>query len=146
MASQNYFSIYRDRRNMENYAATEPGADNAETTKGPKAIFQWLALFLGVIIQPFYAYYKEHGGEELDIATVYGAKWFVAFALVVSIVAFPAVYRKAFDADKPNWLQMIPIFTAGLGWQTIVDTVVGKEPEVIEVSASIIMFINGLVV
>ncbi|WP_298894640.1 hypothetical protein [uncultured Psychroserpens sp.] len=121
MASQNYFSLYRNRENTSIFKSDVQGENDPST--GPKAIFQWLALFAGVLIQPFYAFYKEARNFGTP-SEVYQDYYFVVFALIVSIVAFPTVYRKAFDANRPKWMQLIPVFTAGLGWQTIVDTAV----------------------
>lgn len=145
MASQNYFSLYR--RDSER-SIFKSDTDGDPSTGGPKAIFQWLALFIGVLIQPFYAFYKEARNFGSP-GEVYQDYYFVVFALIVSVVAFPTVYRKAFDANRPKWMQLIPVFTAGLGWQTIVDTAVevaSSKPEAAETVTSVLtVFANTLV-
>lgn len=137
-----YFSLYRDR-NEDSIFKSEVSNDAA--TKGPHAAFQWLALLVGVLIQPFYAYYKEFralGG----FGEVYSDYYFVIFAVIVSIIAFPTVYRNSFDANRPKWMQLIPVFTAGLGWQTIVDFAVesATKPEVVENASAMAMLVKNL--
>ena len=131
MASQNYFSLYR---NQTDASIFKSDTEDDNPPSGPKAIFQWLALFAGVLVQPFYAFYKEvkNFGSPGE---VYQDYYFIIFALIVSVVAFPTVYRTAFDANRPKWMQLIPVFTAGLGWQTIVDSaseVIKSNPEGVE--------------
>ncbi len=118
MSFENYFSIYDTDK-----PTLTPQQVSSVIPRRPGAFFQWLALLLGVIVQPFYAYYKEHAGV-VELGAIYNNPWFIAFAVIVALIAFPAVYRRAFDTDRPNWVQMIPIFTAGIGWQTIVDVAV----------------------
>ncbi|MCT8340293.1 hypothetical protein MG296_09530 [Flavobacteriaceae bacterium TK19130] len=112
-----YFNIYRNQASTEIYKSE----GNAETNKAPHSIFQWLALLLGVLIEPFFSYFSEHATFHFKEA--YTSNYFWVFALIVAIVTFPSVYRSAFDDNKPKWVQMIPIFTAGLGWQTLVKSV-----------------------
>lgn len=88
----------------------------------PSAFFQWFALLIGVLIQPFFSFYKEKGSVVWNEA--YQNWEFLVFALIVAIIAFPGIYKTAFDAGRPKWIQMIPIFTAGLGWQTLVDSAI----------------------
>lgn len=83
------------------------------------AFGQWLALFAGVLIQPFFqAYQATHKWQWA------GFSGWALFALITSILIFPAVYRKAFDRDKPVIVQVGPIFAAGLGWQSLLTTAV----------------------
>ncbi|WAC02453.1 hypothetical protein N7U66_01685 [Lacinutrix neustonica] len=145
MDSQNYFSLYR---NTSEPSIFKSGVGGENPASGPKAIFQWLALFIGVLIQPFYAFYKEarNFGSPSE---VYQDYYFVLFAIIISVVAFPTVYRNAFDANRPKWMQLIPVFTAGLGWQTIVDTAVevaSSSPEEVETVFSILYFVHSMIV
>ncbi len=98
------------------------GTTNDTTPSKPNSFFQWIALLIGVLIQPFFSFYKEHGSIIWNEA--YKNKEFMIFAVIVAVIVFPSIYRKAFDSDRPKWIQMIPIFTAGLGWQTLVDSAV----------------------
>ncbi|OBX26499.1 hypothetical protein LX77_00933 [Gelidibacter algens] len=145
MASQNYFSLYREAAGPSIFKSDSEGDT---TGTGPKAIFQWLALFLGVLIQPFYAFYKEARNLG-SLGEVYQDYYFVLFAIIVSVVAFPSVYRNSFDVNRPKWMQLIPVFTAGLGWQTIVDTAVeiaSSSPQKVESVTAVLNFINSILV
>ncbi len=80
----------------------------------PKAWPQWIALLLGVIVQPALARYRETGQFQFSVG------WqSVLFAAIVAVVIFPAVYRAAFDPDSPWLVKIAPIFTAGLGWEAL---------------------------
>ncbi len=117
MSLTNYFSIYTKKQSL--FKADVAG--NEEPGK-PSAFFQWFALLFGVLIQPFFSFYKEKG------SVIWGEAYqnweFLIFAVIIAIIAFPGIYRMAFDSDRPKWIQMIPIFTAGLGWQTLVDSAI----------------------
>jgi hypothetical protein len=75
-------------------------------------------LFLGVLIQPFFEGYQ-HTRQWHSV----GFWGWSAFALVTSILIFPAVYRKAFDDDAPLIVLLGPIFASGLGWESLMGTV-----------------------
>lgn len=81
--------------------------------------FQWVALLLGILIQPFFAHYQAHHEWKFD-----GFWGWAAFAAITALVVFPAVYKNSFDPTKPMVIQVIPIFTAGLGWQSLLTTAV----------------------
>ncbi|MBO6606405.1 hypothetical protein [Psychroserpens sp.] len=114
MANQNYFKLYTD------------GSNNLESVATPKSKpssgLQWLTLFIGIVIQPFFSTYKATG--TFNFAEAYSDWYFLVFAVIVAFIAFPGIYKTAFDSDKPNWIQLIPVFTAGLGWQTLVDAAI----------------------
>jgi hypothetical protein len=55
----------------------------------------------------------------VDVSGIWG--WIVASA-VIAIMAFPGVYKDAFDATKPIFAQLCVIFTTGTGWQTLVSS------------------------
>ena len=90
---------------------------NALLSSRRSALGQWLALFAGVLIQPFFQTY-----QTTHVWAWNGISGWVLFALITSFVAFPSVYRHAFDTDRPVIVQLAPIFTAGLGWQSLVTT------------------------
>jgi hypothetical protein len=104
-----YFDINRDIR-------ARRGMDMAE----PKRIHwlpQWIALFLGVLIQPSFQAFRETGQWAF-------ASWeWALFALITAFIIFPSVYRSAFDGSKPVVVLIGPIFVAGLGWQSLVGTI-----------------------
>ncbi|MEQ8905121.1 hypothetical protein [Ekhidna sp.] len=83
---------------------------------------QWLALFLGVLTQPFFSYFRENG--TINWGEAYSSPAFLIFSLIIATVLFPAVYRSSFDNQRPKFVQVIPIFTAGLGWETMIDSVI----------------------
>jgi hypothetical protein len=83
-----------------------------------RALPQWLVLFAGVLIQPFFDGYKQTHHWIWD-----GMGGWILFALITAFLAFPAVYRNSFDRDKPLGVLLAPIFAAGIGWQSIVSTV-----------------------
>ena len=121
MSLKTYFTLYTDSNNS---------LESFETNGSkPHAFIQWFVLLLGIVIQPFFTSYKETG----DFAWNYDWK-FLLFAIIVAFVAFPGIYRKAFDSDQPKWIQVIPIFTAGLGWQTLVDAAIngGKDSNTVK--------------
>jgi hypothetical protein len=83
------------------------------------ALPQWLVLFAGVLIQPFFDGYKQ------THHWIWQGFWgWALFALITAFIAFPAVYRNSFDKDKPLAVLLAPIFTAGIGWQAIVSTII----------------------
>ncbi len=77
---------------------------------------QWLALLAGVITEKFYSNYLVSHTWSLN-----GFWGWSAFALIVSIIIFPAVYEKSFDPDRPLFVQLCSIFCMGIGWHAIVD-------------------------
>ncbi|HLU83449.1 MAG TPA: hypothetical protein VKZ43_08610 [Trueperaceae bacterium] len=97
--------------------AVPPVNEDEPGGKRPPAVWpQWLALTLGVVIQPFLSNYRETGRWPIPDFEPWG--WLI-FALIVAVILFPAIYRNAFDPTKPIFVQMIPIFTSGLGWEAL---------------------------
>ena len=78
---------------------------------------QYLALLLGIIVQRFLKQYMATGAWNL------GGFWgWVAASTFLAIMIFPAVYKKSFDEEKPLFFQLCVIFTAGIGWQSLIGT------------------------
>ena|SRR2546421_797035 len=75
---------------------------------------QWLALLLGIFVQPYLAEFRKTGQWNFS-----GGWQWLLFAAIVAVVIFPSVYRGAFDEEKPWLVHMAPIFTAGLGWEAL---------------------------
>lgn len=75
---------------------------------------QYLALILGILIQPFFASFQDTGTWSFEGITAR-----VLFSLIVGLVIFPGVYRSSIDPEKPILVQFGVIFTAGLGWETL---------------------------
>ncbi len=62
------------------------------------------------------------------VASKFVVDWqYLLFLAIASLLAFPVVYDKArFNRDQPVLLQICLIFTAGMGWEKIVATAIGK--------------------
>lgn len=78
---------------------------------------QYVALVLGIVLEPYFSAYQVSGTWDLG-----GIAGRVLFAVVAGVVALPAVYRNAFDPQKPMVVQLSAIFTAGMGWQSLLGT------------------------
>jgi hypothetical protein len=96
--------------------ATAPASEKSSKSS---TFGQWVALFAGVMIQPSFQAYQATHKWAFD-----GLGGWAFFALITSVLIFPAVYRNAFDKDKPVVLQLAPIFAAGLGWQSLLTTAI----------------------
>lgn len=96
-----------------------PGGSRAVHAGGapPSWIPQYIALVLGIIVQPYLQKYMSTGAW--DITGLWG--WIVA-SLIIAVMAFPAVYKQSFDATQPMFIQFCVIFTTGTGWQTLVSS------------------------
>jgi hypothetical protein len=79
---------------------------------------QYLALLLGIMVQPYLQQYINT--KHWHIEGIWG--WMIA-SVFIAIMAFPAIYKSALDPTKPIFVQFCVIFTAGMGWQTIVNVV-----------------------
>ncbi|PSK94169.1 hypothetical protein [Taibaiella chishuiensis] len=101
-----YFDLASQYRPMTEHAVNDG-------RKFP-VIPQYIALLIGILAQPIFQSYKETG--EWHLSANWG--WFVG-SMIVSLMAFPAIYKNSFDANKPLFVQLCVIFTAGIGWQNI---------------------------
>jgi hypothetical protein len=79
---------------------------------------QYVALVLGIVVQPYLQHYMQTSQWSLTVSDVIGR---LAFGLIIGALAFPAVYKNAFDADKPLVVQLCAIFAAGIGWQSLIE-------------------------
>ena len=95
--------------------AAEPSAKHASVLP------QYGAVALGVLVDPLLRGYITSGIFNFDFAGVLGR---TAFALLMAIVLLPAVYKNAFDPDKPILVQLCALFTSGVGWQSLCQTAV----------------------
>ena len=77
---------------------------------------QYVALALGIVVQPYLSYYAQHG-EWLAVTSVWGR---LLFGVIIAAVVFPGVYKNAFDPDKPLFVQLCAIFASGIGWQSLI--------------------------
>lgn len=78
---------------------------------------QYVALVAGVLIQPFFNAYQQTGQWNFT-----GFTGRVLFAVIVGLAIFPAVYKRAFDLEKPLFVQLCAIFAAGMGWESLLRT------------------------
>lgn len=106
-----YFDLQSERRSNNAVAQGKGGAKAAPVWP------QYLVLVLGIVVQPYLQYYLQAGTWSLTVSSVIGR---VAFGAIVGALAFPAVYKKAFDPDKPLPVQLCTIFAAGIGWQSVI--------------------------
>lgn len=106
-----YFDLASEKRTVG--GAPMSAGQNGQT---PAPILpQYLALFLGIVVQPYLVKYISN--QSWDLKGFWG--WFAASALI-ALIAFPGIYKKSFDLDKPIFVQLCVIFTSGMGWQSIV--------------------------
>jgi hypothetical protein len=108
---------YFDLASSQREVAVRRGAEGGQ--KRLHWVPQYVALALGVLIQPYFASYQNTGQWMLE-----GGWGRVLFAVVAGILILPAVYKRAFDPDKPIVVQLCAIFAAGLGWESLLDTAV----------------------
>jgi hypothetical protein len=91
-------------------AAAEPAAKHAAVLP------QYGAVALGVLADPLLRNYIENQTFALDFAGIAGQ---TGFALLMAIALLPAVYKNAFDPEKPMLVQLCALFASGLGWQSL---------------------------
>ncbi len=90
-------------------------ADRGTRAKKLPSIWpQYVALALGILIQPFFMAYQQTGAWNFE-----GFLGRILFALICGVVILPAVYKNAFDVSKPMILQLATLFVSGMGWQSL---------------------------
>jgi hypothetical protein len=97
-----------------------PGGSRAVTEASTKRFHwfpQYLGLLAGILVQPYLQRYMAAG--HWDLSGLWG--WSVASA-IIALMVFPGVYKESFDVTKPLFVQLCVIFTAGMGWQTLVSS------------------------
>jgi hypothetical protein len=87
------------------------------------SIPQYIALLLGVLLQPFYDAMR--AGTQPAGPTIAS----VAMAVIVAAMIFPAVYKAAWDPNRPRFVQYCSIFVAGIGWQSLIETATGQRSD-----------------
>lgn len=106
----NYFDLQSQERGARGQGFADPG-------KKLLVIPQYLALVLGIGVQPFLAAYQATGKWSL-----LGLWGWVVFAVIVGLIIFPSVYKNSFDTSKPIFVQFCMIFAAGMGWESLLST------------------------
>lgn len=107
-----YFDLASQYRRNGEYAVSET------EEKKLKWLPQYIALLAGIMAQPYLQQYINT--KVWKVEGIWG--WMIA-SVFIAIMAFPAVYKSSMDATKPIFVQFCVIFTAGMGWQTIVNVV-----------------------
>ena len=88
----------------------------APTVEHAAVLPQYGAVTLGVLADPLLRNYIETQSFTLDFAGIAAR---TGFALLMAIALSPAVYKNAFDPDKPILIQLFALFASGLGWQSL---------------------------
>jgi hypothetical protein len=78
---------------------------------------QYLALLVGILIQPLFQQYMAGKDPAWDAKQV--GMWILA-SVVIAVMAFPGIYKASFDPEKSIFVQLCVILTSGTGWQTLV--------------------------
>ena len=107
-----YFDINSELRAKRAQAVSET-AGQRKISAWP----QWLVLYAGVLIEPFFDGYRQTHHWQWQ-----GFWGWSLFACITAFLAFPAVYRNSFDGDKPLGVLLGSIFAAGIGWQSVIGT------------------------
>ena len=82
---------------------------------------QYLVVAAGVLVEPYLRNYIQKGNWDVDPAGLLGR---TIFALLIAVVILPAIYRGAFDPNKPISIQLMALFPLGIGWRSLFDTAV----------------------
>jgi hypothetical protein len=80
---------------------------------------QYAAVAAGVLVDPLLRSYIDSETFNFDFWSFLAR---AGFALLMAILLLPAVYKNAFDPDKPLLVQLCPLFTSGVGWQSLFQT------------------------
>lgn len=89
---------------------------HASSTNHAPVIPQYVAVSLGVIVEPFLRHYIASGSWGVDVSTLLGR---VIFGLIIGIVILPGIYKSTFDSTKPVSIQVAALFPLGIGWQSL---------------------------
>lgn len=104
-----YFDLQSDRRGLQ-------PEQQAEGRRFP-VVPQYVALVLGIVVQPFLAAFQKTG-----MWSLHGLLPWAIFSTIAGLIIFPAVYKKSFDPDGNLFVQLCTIFASGLGWQSLLQT------------------------
>jgi hypothetical protein len=111
-----YFDLQSGARGRAKLQGRRPDAPGG----GGLTVFpQYVALVLGIIIQPYFEHYRQTGSWAFSASAAGG--WLL-FAVIAGLIVFPSVYRKSFDPDQPRFVQFCAIFAGGMGWKALLDT------------------------
>jgi hypothetical protein len=97
-------------------SSTKKRVAAAPAAKHAAVLPQYGAVTLGVLADPLLRNYIDTKSFALDISGIAAG---TGFALLMAIAILPAVYKNAFDPDKPILIQLCALFASGLGWQSL---------------------------
>jgi hypothetical protein len=109
----NHLLRYLDLQS-ENRQLTMIAKDKGKKSASLPVIPQYIALFLGITIQPYLATF-----QQIHRWDFHGLFNWLIFALITAVTIFPAVYKKTFDPSSGLFVQFCTIFSAGVGWQSL---------------------------
>jgi hypothetical protein len=78
--------------------------------------WQYVALFLGIFVEKYWSQYRQT--QHVSLA---GAPLHLAFALITALILFPGVYKNSFNPGQNQFVQFCVVFTAGIGWQSVIN-------------------------
>lgn len=107
-----YFDLQSGKRTLN--AVAHGGKGGASAAVLP----QYIALVVGIVVQPYLQHYMQTNQWSLSLSDVIGR---LIFGVIIGALAFPGVYKNAFDPDKPLIVQLCAIFAAGIGWQSLIE-------------------------
>ena len=112
-----YFDLQAEARGEVKLQGRGTKSSQADLTVFP----QYIALVLGILVQPYFEAYRAPGSWAFSHVAAIGG---LIFAIIAGLVVFPSVYRRAFDAGQPKFVQFCVIFAGGMGWKALLDTAV----------------------
>ena len=107
--------------------SSAPQADSRPPDASQRLTLKWqivtyVVLVLSIMASRFLDLFRAGVASTFRVDLPY-----LIFIAIASLLVFPVVYDKAcFNRDKPILLQIGLIFSAGMGWEKIVSTAVGK--------------------
>ena len=111
-----YFDLQSESRPQAPMArAPGPAAPSEHAPVLP----QYAAVAAGVLVDPLLRSYIDSQTFNFDFWSLVTR---AGFALVMAILLLPAVYKNAFDPEKPILVQLCALFTSGVGWQSLFQT------------------------
>lgn len=117
-----YFDLQSQQRSVtpKGVSAAKSARRAAQpSAKHASILPQYGAVALGVLVDPLLRNYIASDTFKFDFTALPGR---TGFALLMAIVLLPAVYKNAFDPDKPILVQLCALFVSGLGWQSLFQT------------------------
>ena len=128
MKAWSYLAKYFDL--TQSFPFKEPASPPPTTASAPVPLQSGVAwqvatyvlVFISILASRFCDLYRAGALDSFKLDVPY-----LLFLGIVSLIAFPVVYTKAtLNQDNPVFVRIALIFTAGMGWEKIVSTAIGK--------------------